>query len=56
MPRLWVLAAGPGLRHPLLRGLADGLVRIAIDAAQDLPAGYLPAADEGLGRLRCARP
>lgn len=48
---LWALAAGPGLRHPLLRGLADGLVRIALDAAQDLPPAYLPAGDDGLGRL-----
>lgn len=51
VPWLWALASGPGIQHPMLRGLADGLVRIALDAAQDLPAGYLPAADVGLGRL-----
>lgn len=51
VPMLWALAAGPGLRHPMLRGLAAGLVRIALDAAQDLPAGYLPPEEEGLGRV-----
>lgn len=51
VPWLWSLAAGPGLRHPTLRGLAAGLVRIALDAAPGLPAGYLPPAAEGLDRV-----
>lgn len=47
--RLWELAAGPGLSHPTMQGLASGLVRIAVHAAADLPTGYLPAG--GLDRL-----
>jgi glutamate--cysteine ligase len=62
LPGLWALTAGPGIAHPLLHGLAAGLVRIAQAAAHDLPDGYLPpASDDALGRLaerlvRSARP
>lgn len=51
IPGLWTLAAGPGLRHPVLRGLAAGLVRVARAAAPDLPSGYLPPDEDGLGRV-----
>lgn len=51
VPELWRLAAGPGTRHPTLRGLAAGLVRIARAAAGDLPEDYLPS--DGLDRLAC---
>ncbi len=51
VPRLWALAAGPGLLHPTMNGLAAGLVRIARSAAADLPEGYLPPDEEGLGRV-----
>jgi glutamate--cysteine ligase len=51
LPHLWWLAAGPGMRHPIMRGLAAGLVRIAGSAARDLPTGYLPPDDDGLGRV-----
>ncbi|WP_322936688.1 glutamate-cysteine ligase family protein [Nocardioides bizhenqiangii] len=62
VPGLWALAAGPGIRHPILNGLAAGLVRIAQAAAADLPSGYLPPDQDGLARvaeragLRSARP
>jgi gamma-glutamylcysteine synthetase len=49
---LWTMAAGPGLAHPVLRGLAAGLVRIARSAATDLPGHYLPAGSgEAFARL-----
>lgn len=49
---LWSLAAGPGVQHPVLRGLAAGLVRIGQAAAGDLPPGYLPSdADQAFVRL-----
>lgn len=48
---LWALAAGPGLGHPTMQGLAAGLVRIALAAVGDLPAGYLPREEDGLGRI-----
>lgn len=52
LPGLWALAAGPGIAHPTLRGLAAGLVRIARAAAPDLPDGYLPAgSDDALARI-----
>lgn len=51
VPELWRLAAGPGLGHPTLRGLAAGLVRIARSAAGDLPEGYLPP--DGLDLVAC---
>lgn len=51
LPRLWSLAAGPGLGHPEVRGIAEGLVRLARSAAADLPADYLPPDAPGLGRL-----
>ena len=51
IPGLWALAAGPGLRHPILHGLAAGLVRVARAAAADLPSGYLPPDEDGLGRV-----
>ena len=51
VPGLWSLAAGRGLRHPVMHGLAAGLVRIAQAAAADLPEGYLPADEDGLGRV-----
>ena len=51
VPGLWALAAGPGLRHPIMQGLAAGLVRIARAAAVDLPSGYLPPDEDGLGRV-----
>ncbi len=51
VPGLWALAAGPGLRHPILQGLAAGLVRIARGAADGLPTGYLPPDEAGLGRI-----
>lgn len=51
LPGLWGLAAGPGMRHPMMQGLAAGLVRVALGAAADLPAGYLPPEHEGLGRI-----
>lgn len=51
VPGLWALAAGPGLRHPILHGLAAGLVRIGQAAASDLPKGYLPEHEDGLGRV-----
>ncbi|HYG94675.1 MAG TPA: glutamate-cysteine ligase family protein [Nocardioides sp.] len=56
--RLWALAAGPGLAHPEVRGIAAGLVRIARSAAVALPSGYLPADEEGLERVaaRVLRP
>jgi gamma-glutamylcysteine synthetase len=49
LPALWMLAAGPGMQHPILQGLAAGLVRIARAAEADLPDGYLPPDDGGLG-------
>jgi gamma-glutamylcysteine synthetase len=51
VPALWTLAAGPGMRHPILHGLAAGLVRIGRAAAADLPKGYLPEGEDGLGRV-----
>jgi gamma-glutamylcysteine synthetase len=48
---LWTLAAGPGMRHPVMQGLGAGLVRIARSAAPDLPRGYLPSDETGLGRV-----
>jgi gamma-glutamylcysteine synthetase len=58
VPGLWGLAAGPGLRNPIMLGLAAGLVRIGQSAATDLPNGYLPPDEDGLGRVaaRVARP
>jgi glutamate--cysteine ligase len=51
LPHLWTLAAGPGMRHPVMQGLAAGLVRIARSAAADLPHGYLPPEETGIGRV-----
>lgn len=49
---LWALAAGPGVAHPTMHGLAAGLLRLAQRATADLPADYLPAgADQQLARV-----
>lgn len=43
VPALWELAAGPGILHPTVRGIAVRLLRIASGAADVLPPGELPA-------------